>query len=421
MLNKKQVKLKFLSMSKHSSQSLFVLTPLLLVIIIDTMGFGLIIPILSPLFMEHTGAILPSTTSLAMRDFLYGLSMASFTATMLLGAPFLGDLSDHWGRKKILIVSLIGTAIALLISAYGILIHNVVLLILGRALAGFAAGSQPIAQAAIADVSSHDNKAKNMAMLGFVSCAGFVIGPIIGGYFANPAYFNYATPFFIAATLAFANAVAVNFTFRETFHPKHQKKLELLKGLVLFIDAFKNREIRGVIGAMLFYQIGFAIYLTFISIFVVQSFHFSTTKVGHFMAYFGLIMALTYILIMPNIVRIASLKNIVRGGLVVTVITLLCLLWPIQWVVWITMIPLAASNGITYTATLTLLSNQMSSEKQGWIMGVIAATTATAWGVGSLLAGALGSGNILLPFLTAAGLTFFGLILFQVSMNRANP
>lgn len=401
---------------KNSSRQLLTLAPLLLVIIVDTMGFGLIIPILSPLFMERVNPILPLATSVPVRDFLYGLTLAGFTTTMLFGAPLLGDLSDYVGRKKVLIISLVGTACALMVSAVGILFHSVALLIGGRCLAGFAAGSQPIAQAAIADLSTPETKAKHMAWLGFAACLGFVLGPVIGGYFANPKFFNYATPFFIAAFLATLNAIAVKFTFRETFVTTAPRaKIHWSKGLVLFWQAFLQQEIRAVITAALIYQVGFAIYLTFISLFIVQVFGYSTLQVGHFMAYFGIILAITYIVVVPTAVRWMSLSHVIKVSLGMTFLGMIALIWPKPWVVWFSLIPIAAGNGLSYTATLALLSNQTSLEKQGWIMGVLSSVSAAAWGIGSLVAGGLGMIHQLFPFIMAAFLTLLGLFIFTIT------
>ena len=83
------------------------MAPLFLVLVIDTMGIGLIFPVLSPLFMSKTSGIIPAHLSIGARDLLYGLTLASYAIFMFVGAPFLGDLSDHLGRKKVLLICLL--------------------------------------------------------------------------------------------------------------------------------------------------------------------------------------------------------------------------------------------------------------------------------------------------------------------------
>lgn len=133
------------------------LFPLFLVLVIETMGMGIILPVLGPLFIDKAGTIIDPAMNLAWRQFLYGLTLGIFSIAMLFGAPILGDMSDRLGRKKTIVLSLLGSAIGLSISAVGIDLNSFLLLIFGRFFAGFFAGSQPIAQAAIADISTAED------------------------------------------------------------------------------------------------------------------------------------------------------------------------------------------------------------------------------------------------------------------------
>lgn len=376
------------------------------------MGIGLIFPIVSPLFMQKTNGILSPEASLFMRDFLYGVTIASFTLIMFFAAPFLGDLSDHLGRKKVLIISLSGTALSYLVCGYGVIVHNVIWLILGRSVAGFAAGSQPIAQAAIADISTREDKAVNMGMLAFAACIGFVVGPMIGGYFANPKWFGYSTPFFIAALFAFLNAIGVVITFKETYHPPVGRKLQITKGFTLFISAFTHKIIAPLITVMLLAQTGFAAYFSFLSIFIVQRYHMSTVGVGHFITYFGVVMAINYMILVRLAVKYFSLEKIIVFCLILTVFGMLIMLFDNQWILWLDVIPLAIGNSLGYTAILTLLSNSVDENSQGWIMGASGAATAISWTIGGLLT-SLGAIHVYLPFIFAAMLVAIALVVFR--------
>ncbi len=125
------------------------LLPLLLLIFIDEMGNGLFYPILAPAIFDPLTSIYQYPVSTAMREFQYELTLAVFPLMMFLSAPLLGDLSDHYGRKRVLLISLLGTVIGYFISATALMIHNFPLLLLGRAIDGITAGNFPIAQAAI--------------------------------------------------------------------------------------------------------------------------------------------------------------------------------------------------------------------------------------------------------------------------------
>jgi len=109
---------------------------------------------------------------------------------MFVGAPILGDLSDQIGRKKVLLICLLGTACGFFICAIGIKYAIVSVLIVGRGLGGLMAGCMPIAQAAIIDISTPENKLKNISSITLALCLGFAIGPMVGGYFSNHRCFS---------------------------------------------------------------------------------------------------------------------------------------------------------------------------------------------------------------------------------------
>lgn len=147
--------------------------PLLLVIAIDSMGFGFVFPVLTPMFLQGHSSILPIGTSPLMHDFLYGLVVAVYPFCMFFGAPILGDLSDHWGRKKVLFICLLGTGVGYLLSGIGVSTNHFSLLILGRIVDGLTACSLTMAQAAIADVSTNERRqAKYMGLMMFAIAGG---------------------------------------------------------------------------------------------------------------------------------------------------------------------------------------------------------------------------------------------------------
>lgn len=403
------------------SRSLLSLAPLFFVIMLDTMGIGLIIPVAGPLFMAQSGGVLWPDASLATRNILYGVALGIFSLTMLIGAPLLGDLSDILGRKKVLIIGLLVSCVAYFIGAIGINFHMVSILILSRFISGFSAGSQPIAQAAIADVSNPNKKAVNMALMTFMACLGFIAGPIIGGYFANShilPWFTFATPFYVATILAFVNAVAVILFFKETYVPQRKNAFDYRKGLLKLVLAFKDTRVKKLLQVLLLLQTGFAIFFMYISLYLTRLFHFSTTAIGHYLAYVGIIWAITFIFIMRLADKYLSLDKIMLFSLMIGSAALLGVIFSNQVFIWLIVIPLAISNGLTYTSMLALLSNAVDKESQGWVMGVASAVVAAAWGVGSLTAGVVGAVHIHLPFIIAAWLTLTALLVFLRRNSR---
>lgn len=142
-------------MTTNSQRTIYAL---LLVIAIDSMGYGFIFPVLTPIFLHGHNALTPAGMTPAESWFLFGLIVALYPLFMLFGAPILGDLSDRIGRKKVLLICLIGTMIGYIIAGIGISSGLLSLLIIGRVIDGATAGTLPMAQAAIADISVDSKK-----------------------------------------------------------------------------------------------------------------------------------------------------------------------------------------------------------------------------------------------------------------------
>src|SRR5215468_6034065 len=184
-------------------------SPLLVIfttIFIDLIGFGIVIPVL-PFYAE--GTVFNATPRTV------GLLFASYSVMQLIFAPILGRLSDKHGRRPVLLISIIGTGIGFLILGFA---NTLWMLFLGRILDGITGGNISTAQAYIADITTKENRAKGMGMIGAAFGLGFIFGPAIGGVLSR---WGIHVPFFFAASLCFANALLLYFTLPETVTADH--------------------------------------------------------------------------------------------------------------------------------------------------------------------------------------------------------
>lgn len=407
-------------MSARTHLAVFI--SLFLTLVIDNMGVGLIFPVLSPLFVSVHDGILQIGASTAMRDLFYSLTLGLFGLGMFVGAPILGDLSDQLGRKKVLLICLLGTSTAFALCALGISLHNVWILMAGRLFGGLMAGSMPIAQAAIIDISSPENKIKNISLITFALCFGFALGPMVGGYFSNQTLFplfNYATPFYAAALLAAFNATCLLFTFRETFVPPEQIKLNLFKGPDLFIEAFRHHKIRLLTLMLLLQQFAWGLYLQFVTLYLAQVYNYGATQLGHFMAFIAVWFGLALLIVVRIFLRFFDEEILTIGCLVIIAASLFGLvIFDNTTMQWILCIPIAAALAMSYTAALTLLSNLVSREEQGWIMGVATSVMAAAWGITGFLSGPLAMIGVHTPFVVAALMMVGSILLMFIYLKR---
>src|SRR5216110_1328513 len=187
-------------------------SPLLVIFItvfIDLVGFGIVIPVL-PYYAEGTrfGA--------TPRE--VGFLFASYSIMQLIFAPVMGRLSDKHGRRPVLLVSILGTALGFFILGFATTLW---MLFLGRIIDGVSGGNISTAQAYIADITTKENRAKGMGLIGAAFVLGFIFGPAIGGILSR---WGIHVPFFFAAALCFANAALLYFTLPETVTANHPAK-----------------------------------------------------------------------------------------------------------------------------------------------------------------------------------------------------
>lgn len=384
-------------------KNLYTFLSLFLVLIIDSMGFGIIMPILPPLFLNVNVGMVPADLSSQMRDFYFGLTMAVFFVFTFFGTSYMGDLSDRLGRKKVIMLCLAGVATGYLISAFGILVKSLWLLIGGRALCGFAAGSQAIAQASIIDISTPENKTWNLGMITLASCIGFIIGPMVGGFFSGilePGLVGFSIPFFLAAFLALVNAISLQFTFKETYKPLPQQKMQLLKALVSFKAAFTHKNLRYLSLVYTFLEISWGIYFQFIALFLAHAFHYTTYQIGLFMAFLGVIFSFTLTFVMRLFLKVMGHFAAVLVSLILIAVGLIfSILFSGEIVYWLSVIPISMGVAIGYTTLMSVFSSRMDKDSQGLMMGITSALASLAWVMSGLAIGVLTAGGKYFPFL----------------------
>ena len=195
---------------------------LFLIVFSNLLGFGIIIPLL-PYYAENFGANPNEVT----------LLMASYSLMQLIFSPILGRVSDMFGRKKILILCLFGSAIS-----YSLLYFatSFTLIIFARSIAGIFASTTAIANAYVTEITSLKNRSKGMGLIGAAFGLGFVFGPVIGGYFGGGDInaINYKTPFIFAFIFAIVSCCLAYFILKE---PKKRSKQFIS---INFLNSFKD-------------------------------------------------------------------------------------------------------------------------------------------------------------------------------------
>lgn len=403
---------------QQPTRGLASVAPLFLILFIDGMGLSLLFPILNGMIIDTSSHFLSPSMSLHSREFLYGLVVGIYMLCWFFGAAILGDVSDIAGRKKALMACLIGAGLGYLLSGLAANMASLPLLIAGRVVAGLTAGSQPIAQAAIVDVSDERHKARNIGFILLAISLGFVLGPLIGGFLSDSALspiFNFSTPLYFAAVISFVNAVLLQALFKETFIPTGPLRIRFDRALRVFASAFTHRQIWVLSVVLLIFIFGWANFYTFIPLYVHEQYGYSELSMSLFMAVMGIGFALSCSFLVDYCAqRFDNQISVIIGAFlaVLAVIAMLVFRQDII-IVWALVAVVGMAVCLSYSILLTLFSDLVGPDEQGWVMGVTGSIMALCFGVTSLLMGAIVEMGLLWPmWLSILGLSLSGVLLF---------
>lgn len=383
-------------MNKFISQN--PLPVVLFTIFIDMLGYGILIPIIPQLFANPNSVeyILPANVSQAEGYIILGFLLASFPIMQFLATPILGQLSDSFGRKKLLGFSLAGTCLSYILLAIAILYKNIPLLFLARSFDGLTGGNIAVAQAAVADITKPENRAKNFGLIGAAFGLGFILGPFLGGKLSDPSvvsWFNAATPFWFAAILSLLNTLSVIFLFPETNkNLQAHIKITWHKSLTNIAKAFNLKGMRVLFSTVFLLQTGFAFFIGFFSIFLIERFGFNPSQTGNFFAYVGIWIAITQALVTRQAAKFFSEQQILKLVLLGTGLTMLCYFIPKTSLGLFVVTPFfAIFNGLAQANLTALVSRSAGPEIQGEVLGLNSSIQALAQSFPPIISGFLAS------------------------------
>ena len=394
-------------------------------LLLNALGFGILIPIIPLLLADPKSQyfMLPHTFTLGQGYIIFGFLVAIYPLMQFLATPILGQLSDKFGRKKILAVSLAGTFIGYILFAIGILIKSIPLLFISRALDGITGGNISVAQAVVADVTTPQNRSRTFGLVGAAFGIGFIIGPFLGGILSESklvSWFNAATPFWFAALLAFANVILIIICLAETFKLKKDKKIIWGQSVKNIIRAFNIRELRILFTTVFLFQSGFTFFTTFFSVFLITKFGFTQGNTGNFFAYLGVWLVITQGFLTRIIAKKFSEKKVLRITLISTGVFILAYLLPSVWWGLLIVTPFFAfANGLSQANITGLISNSVGPETQGEILGINASVAAMAQAIPAILTGFIAASlTPSSPSIVAAGVIILGGIIFIVAYRQ---
>ncbi|MCF3111034.1 TCR/Tet family MFS transporter [Niabella sp. CC-SYL272] len=326
---------------------------------IDVIGFGLIIPVMPKLIVELKHISINEAS-------VYGGDLLALYAIMqLLFSPFMGNLSDRYGRRPVLLLSLLGFCVDYLILAFA---HTYSLLVVGRILSGITGASFTTATAYIADISTNENRAKNFGLIGAAFGLGFVIGPALGGLLS---VWGLRAPFFAAAGLCLLNFLYGYFVLPESLKPEHRRPFSWLKAnpvgsLRLF---FNYPGILGLVLCFLFIFLGGHAVQSNWSYFTMDQFKWSEKEVGISLAIVGVLVGVVQGgLIRYTNPRLGNEKSAYIGLFFYAFGMILFAFATSSWMMYAFLVPYCM-GGIAGPALQALITNEVPANEQGALQG----------------------------------------------------
>ncbi|HKX29996.1 MAG TPA: MFS transporter [Blastocatellia bacterium] len=253
------------------------LVPIFIVVFVDLLGFSIILPLL-PYYASEFGAD-PITI---------GVLIASFSLCQFIAAPILGDLSDRYGRRPVLIYSQLGSCLGFVALAMALhLPHPLTWLFVARIIDGLSGGNLSVAQAYISDITRPEERAKTFGMIIGVSFGlGFTLGPTLG---AELSVYGYDVPAYVAAGLALISMLATLFLLPETQHQRDENRPRGLGMYTRVFDYLSIPELQRLLLVFLLMSLPFSLYVTMFSLFADRQLHFTAKEAGRYLGFIGLL------------------------------------------------------------------------------------------------------------------------------------
>lgn len=378
------------------------LLPLFLLIFIDTVGYFVVIPVVIRIFLHGDGHLIPTHTSIAMRDMLYSLALMLSPLAFIFCSPIIGHLSDRYGRKKALIGALIAACIGFLLPVIGIIKHMLSLIFIGRFIAGASSSSQPVAQAGVTDITTGSVRAFYLSLIGFAMTLGMVIGPLSGSYLSDTHlvhWFNITTPYIFAVVLSVLNVFMFLLCYNNTNQQTDHNNPQPLHTLVRLLAHYK---IWGFMLSFFFLEIGWSQYYQAAFLTLSQHFHYTTNQVSLFTTYTGFWMCIGLTVIYRYLIRHYAIKHIAQVSLLILALSFSVCIIPNSTVQWLMMIPATICIGTAYPSLLAMMSQRSDKTHQGYVLGCTSTALGIAWMLTGLIAGPIIAIWFNLPNLIAA-------------------
>lgn len=377
-----------------NNKNLLIIT---LIAVVNALGYGIIIPILYSYSKRY-----------GLSDLGNGLLFSLFSLCQFLSTPVIGKFSDMYGRKPLLVISLLGTVLSFVIMAFA---PSAIFLFIARALDGLTAGNVPVATAVISDTTKPEDRAKGFGIIGAAFGIGFVAGPAIS---ALTVGINPSLPFIIAAIVTAISVIITAIYLPET--NKHIGRVQHNGKLFDFpklAKAIVDENVGKTLLVSLIYSLSFGLLIYAYQPFAIKILGLTATQVALNFTIFGIVGFIAQAFFIPQLSKRIEDKKLLLQALVVSAITFFALFVTRSYLVFILVsIFLSLSNAFVNPLIQSLLSKETDEKSQGEIQGVNASYMSIGLIFGPIIGGVLATISVPMPYLGGA---IFALVCIVIS------
>lgn len=380
------------------SKKLNVLFLVCLLIFIDAIGIGLVLPIMPKLFYSNIG--LGISIPLRAINFFYSLTIAIFPLVAMIGMPILGHLSDKLGRKKVMLLGMVGLILGYLVCIIALISHSIFLFLFARMISGFSSGTYSVCYAAVMDISENESqKIEWLKYLTLVHVAGFILGPALSAFVPDTvdSLCVLTMPFLIASVISFINFILVVLLYPNYKHIEkepEQAKVNLRQIFSALAFIFKQKWGGYLYGYILF-NLGLQVYIQAQSVHLMKMYHYTTKQIGVFYIIIGISATISMFVLHPKIRSIYGAALQVKVGMFLMGLLLLLHVFFTSGLnvsldeqvvcTWVVSILIYMASPFVALNMTSIFSDLVSKEVQGNLMGALGQIESLATVTGALL------------------------------------
>jgi MFS family permease len=395
---------------------------IVLIVFIGFIGIALPYPIFAPMFLHpQNNTIIPYNWPLSMRGIILGFVLSVYPFGQFIASPILGVFSDYIGRKKLLLICLLGTTIVYLVTALSIYLKSIILLIISRFITGLLEGNIAIARAMAADLNQI-NKYRCFGLIGLASTFGYILGPLFGGILADESiisWFSFYIPFCFAALLSLlAFGVTLLYLDQPAKIPK-ASKISFIKQLNFFerIRQLKqNKLLANSLFVMFFLALSVDTYYEFYPVYLAGKWSLTSSGIAIFTFVLAMAVGIGDILLVPLISKYLKDGNtVIYFSFLLVLFIGSILLINRSYYLYLPFFLIGLTIAVTTTTLIVMISNMAHENFQGEAMGLALSFRALGDGIICLIGGFLITITLKLPILLSS---IFAIIALSLMGNK---